>query len=1472
MDRCTDSTRGSPPVLSPQVLKQAYSGCAQNLPDKNPHAKCYLCVSCVRGSGLHHPPSLMGRWQCSIELRGVTSQMVQGEIAGQLAAAKDDITSAVENLKIGEGNVETSLDEMLRSVNDNASVSNKLCSLNVLEVIAKQLEVSKDIACLAKMSQLVAEMTKTESIRKPCVEAGLIPPLVNIMNHEDTEVVLQTSRALGNICFDNDEARALIDQSGGLEKLMDLMKNRCLSTSDNANQKLRVVVCGHLLNLTNSNESIHSKIFSLGAISALQEFLSKFSNDVSLCEMVLLCLDSLLETESGRMELSSSGIIEILVQLLQQHDDEEIHETILEIISVLAENASEKKQLESRSGWEVGQNENCIRFQVETWLLTLWCQMERWLLTLWGQVETWLLTLWCQMERWLLTLWGQVETWLLTLWCQLETWLSTLWGQVETWLLTLWGQVETWLLILVPSGDMAPNTVVSSGDMAPNTGVNGDMAPNTVVPSGDMAPNTVGPNGEMAPNTVGPSGDMAPNTVVPIGDLALNTVGPSGDMAPNTDLALNTVVPSGDMAPNTVVPSGDLALNTVGPSRDMAPNTVVPIGDLALNTVGPSRDMAPNTVVPSGDMAPNTVVSMETWLLTLWVETWLLTLWCQMERWLLTLWGQVETWLLTLWCQLETWLSTLLGQVETWLLTLVPSGDMAPNTVVPSGDMAPNTVVSMETWLLTLWCQVETWLLTLVPSGDMAPNTVVPSGDMAPNTVVPSGDMAPNTVVPSGDMAPNTVGPSGDMAPNTVHDMAPNTVVPSGDMASNTVVPSGDMAPNTVGPSGDMASNTVVPSGDMASNTVVPSGDMAPNTVGPSGDMASNTVVPSGDMAPNTVVPSGDMAPNTVVPNMAPNAVVPSGDMAPNTVVPSGDMASNTVVPSGDMAPNTVGPSGDMAPNTVVPSRDMTSNTVVPSGDMAPNTVVPSTDMTPNTVVPSRDMTSNTVVPSGDMAPNTVVPSRDMTPNTVVPSRDMTSNTVVPSGDMAPNTVVPSRDMTPNTVGSSGDMTPNTVVSMETWLLTLWCQVETWLLTLWCQVETWLLTLWCQVETWLLTLWGQVETWLLTLVPMETWLLTMWCQMETWLLTLWCQWRLGCYLVKVKFSKYHLAEILAGFMNSHRGYQANFSHKSRRSSEAFSLEKAATDIIVLLLTEDESMNLIFNNGNGQVLKEVMIWLQSPSNQRKISGALVIGNFARSDEHCIKLVECGVLKPLQDVLQTPTGSTETDMKLQHAVLSAFRNLAIPAVNKAIMLKCGVLDTVLSLIRTDMTPVQFKLLATIRMLVDGQASAAVQVGGNRAIVKRIVELCDAPDHAGVAGEANRLIAALVKNSSSIDVMEVIVSSDGLPHAVTMATSEYMLMQNEALVAMTLIASQTLETTESVFISCNITQLLQRLLSESDTQPEVTVNVLTLTEMFLQSATLKKLIKENGIDSIVKKLCSHDNHLIKDKAKVVHHKMKS
>lgn len=44
-----------------------------------------------------------------------------------------------------------------------------------------------------------------EFMRNPCVDAGLIPPLVQLLNCKDQEVLLQTGRALGNICYDSRE-------------------------------------------------------------------------------------------------------------------------------------------------------------------------------------------------------------------------------------------------------------------------------------------------------------------------------------------------------------------------------------------------------------------------------------------------------------------------------------------------------------------------------------------------------------------------------------------------------------------------------------------------------------------------------------------------------------------------------------------------------------------------------------------------------------------------------------------------------------------------------------------------------------------------------------------------------------------------------------------------------------------------------------------------------------------------------------------------------------------------------------------------------------------------------------------------------------------------------------------------------------------------------------------------------------------
>ena len=56
----------------------------------------------------------------------------------------------------------------------------------------------------------------------------------------------------------------------------------------------------------------------------------------------------------------------------------------------------------------------------------------------------------------------------------------------------------------------------------------------------------------------------------------------------------------------------------------------------------------------------------------------------------------------------------------------------------------------------------------------------------------------------------------------------------------------------------------------------------------------------------------------------------------------------------------------------------------------------------------------------------------------------------------------------------------------------------------------------------------------------------------------------------------------------------------------------------------------------------------------------------------------------------------------------------------------------------------------------------------------------------GEATRLLAWLVKNSRTEEVMRNIVIAEGVPHLVAMIPSEHVVMQNEALVALTLMVS--------------------------------------------------------------------------------------
>uniref|UniRef100_A0A8C3B8K6 Rap1 GTPase-GDP dissociation stimulator 1 n=1 Tax=Cairina moschata TaxID=8855 RepID=A0A8C3B8K6_CAIMO len=340
--------------------------------------------------------------------------------------------------------------------------------------------------------------------------------------------------------------------------------------------------------------------------------------------------------------------------------------------------------------------------------------------------------------------------------------------------------------------------------------------------------------------------------------------------------------------------------------------------------------------------------------------------------------------------------------------------------------------------------------------------------------------------------------------------------------------------------------------------------------------------------------------------------------------------------------------------------------------------------------------------------------------------------------------------------------------------------------------------------------------------------------------------------------------------------------------------KTASDLMVLLLLGDESMQKLFEGGKGSVFQRVLSWIPSNSHQLQLAGALAIANFARNDGNCIHMVDNGIVQKLMDLLDRHV--EDGNVTVQHAALSALRNLAIPVVNKAKMLSAGVAEAVLKFLRSEMPPVQFKLLGTLRMLIDAQAKhhaavrspsllplwdggekqdseapeAAEQLGKNAKLVERLVEWCEAKDHAGVMGESNRLLSALIRHSKSKDVIRTIVQSGGIKHLVTMATSEHVIMQNEALVALALIAALELVTAEKDLENAQLVQILHRLLSDDRSAPEIKYNSMVLICALIGSEPLQKEVQSMAFLEVVSKLRSHENKTVAQQASLTEQRL--
>ncbi|XP_018339377.1 PREDICTED: rap1 GTPase-GDP dissociation stimulator 1 [Trachymyrmex septentrionalis] len=331
---------------------------------------------------------------------------------------------------------------------------------------------------------------------------------------------------------------------------------------------------------------------------------------------------------------------------------------------------------------------------------------------------------------------------------------------------------------------------------------------------------------------------------------------------------------------------------------------------------------------------------------------------------------------------------------------------------------------------------------------------------------------------------------------------------------------------------------------------------------------------------------------------------------------------------------------------------------------------------------------------------------------------------------------------------------------------------------------------------------------------------------------------------KLLLAKAGVCELLLKLLEKH-GPQCT-------DEETRSILKVACNLIVLILTGDDSMNFLYDDGKGPVYKKLIEWLESIDEDLQITAVLAMGNVARTDIHCKRMVEQGIHRKLLKILER-NGNKSGDIRCQHALLSALRNLVIPADNKSLILADGLIDVLYPMLEIPTYPVVFKLLGTLRIVIDGQKEAAIYLGRREDLIKRVVEWCSTEDHPGVQGEANRLIAWLINNSRDKQVALSIIKYGAVQHLVGMLLAQHTLMQNEAIMGLNLLTVICPTESEELLIKADFGRNMCELFARSrELDVHIMLNALSLLNRALELDQLKEHLTSYGLANACKLQC--------------------
>lgn len=186
------------------------------------------------------------------------------------------------------------------------------------------------------VAESIAELCTIAENRKVFTDEEVIRDLMHFMESGSDDLIFSTVRALGNICYDNEQGSELINKLG-IDSILEVLR----SDSKRDNDSLTTKVSGLLVNLLNTHDDLPKAALNGGILPIVKTLLIKYKHQIEKNRVVITYLLSILNLLTDYLDdkeyIFSEDLAKLVIDIFKETEIPEIGVLCLEIFHPLLE-------------------------------------------------------------------------------------------------------------------------------------------------------------------------------------------------------------------------------------------------------------------------------------------------------------------------------------------------------------------------------------------------------------------------------------------------------------------------------------------------------------------------------------------------------------------------------------------------------------------------------------------------------------------------------------------------------------------------------------------------------------------------------------------------------------------------------------------------------------------------------------------------------------------------------------------------------------------------------------------------------------------------------------------------------------------------------------------------------------------------------------------------------------------------------